>query len=288
MLVMDPDHVDLLILGAGWTSTFLIPLLVKENITYAATTTTGHDGTIAFKFDPASSEEGPFRRLPSASTVLITFPLTGKGPSALLTNLYKITHPDASTPRYMQLGATSIWTGSGWHDENSPYERQDIRAEAEDELREVANGAVLNLAGLYGGTRQPRKWVDRVVTSKEVLRAKDPLHLIHGEDVAIAIAALHRRFTPGKRWLVCDMHLYDWWDLVGDWANDELREWPLDIAPWKSMVERRDELVRWLRELMEEEGVKALPRDTTLMGRKLDGRAFWNEMGVWPSHGRVR
>ena len=35
------QQVDLLILGAGWTSSFLIPLLKERNFTFAATTTDG-------------------------------------------------------------------------------------------------------------------------------------------------------------------------------------------------------------------------------------------------------
>ena len=36
-----PKEVDVLILGAGWTSTFLIPLLEEEKLSYAATTRDG-------------------------------------------------------------------------------------------------------------------------------------------------------------------------------------------------------------------------------------------------------
>ena len=52
-----PGKVDILILGAGWTSTFLIPLLKKDGITYAATTTTGRDGTYKFKFEYKENNE---------------------------------------------------------------------------------------------------------------------------------------------------------------------------------------------------------------------------------------
>lgn len=44
--------VQVLILGAGWTSTFLIPLLEKKNITYAKTTRDGRNGSIKWEFDP--------------------------------------------------------------------------------------------------------------------------------------------------------------------------------------------------------------------------------------------
>ncbi|KAI1851321.1 hypothetical protein JX265_000445 [Neoarthrinium moseri] len=287
MLRPDPEHVDLLILGAGWTSTFLIPLLEKHGIQYAATTSDGRNGTIPFRYEPESEDEGQFRRLPAAATVLITFPLKGRGQSSHLTKFYGKTHAGAN-PNYIQLGATSIWKGESWQDENSPYDAANPRAIAEDELMAVARGAVLDLAGLYGGARQPRNWVDRVVKSKAELKAKGALHLIHGKDVSRAIIALHRSFTPGKRWLLCDLHTYDWWDLVQDWAIQVVRDAEENPAQFEeSQVARQKELLSWVGELMEEEGVRALPRDTPLLGRVLDGRAFWKHVGLWPSQGRV-
>lgn len=287
MLRPDPEHVDLLILGAGWTSTFLVPLLQKSTVQHAATSTTGREGTIPFKYDPSSEDEAQFKRLPTAKTVLITFPLKGKGQSSQLTSLYEKTH-SGSRANYIQLGSTGMWKGSTWQDENSPYDGTEPRAAAEDELMKVAGGAVLDLAGLYGGSRQPHNWVDRVVKTKADLKGKGALHLIHGEDVARAILALHRNFTPSKRWLVCDLHSYDWWDLVQNWAARYLLE--AEKAPVEAQNEaqttRQTQLLSWVGELMEEEGVRALPRDTALLGRVLDGRAFWKQMGIWPSQGR--
>ena len=43
----------------------------------------------------------------------------------------------------------------------------------------------------------------------------------------------------------------------------------------------------WVAELMQEEGVRALPRPPERLGRVLDSRAFWREMGTWPVKGRV-
>ncbi|KAI1773911.1 hypothetical protein F4818DRAFT_85599 [Hypoxylon cercidicola] len=287
MQISQDDNVELLILGAGWTSTFLIPLLEREGIKYAATTTTGRNGTIRFRFDPTSSDPTPFRTLPYAETVLITFPLRGIGQAAHLVRMYESTHKHK--PRFVQLGATSIWTAPTWQDESSSYERTDPRAIAEDELMTCSDGAVLNLAGLYGASRQPRDWVDRVVKSKADLKGKGALHVIHGQDVARAIVALHRNFTPGKRWLLSDMHVYDWWDLTQDWSIRTLAENDsegVDVPPTK--IEKQKQLLAWVGELMVEEGVRALPRDTSSLGRVLDGRGFWRTMGIWPTQGRIR
>ncbi|OTA55419.1 hypothetical protein K449DRAFT_357267 [Hypoxylon sp. EC38] len=289
----DNDPVDLLILGAGWTATFLIPLLNREGIKYAATTTDGRDGTIRFRFDPDSSVLEPFRALPRAETVLITFPLLGKGQARHLVEMYESTHHMAErrVPHFVLLGATSIWTAPKWQDESSPYDHADPRAIAEDELMARSDGAVLNLAGLYGGTRQPRDWLSRVVKSKADLKGKGALHVVHGEDVARAIVALHRNFTPRKRWLLSDMHVYDWWDLTQDWAARALRNMEGGDAQVESTTtetKRQQELLAWVGELMTEQGVRALPRDSSLLGRALDSRAFWQHVGIWPIHGRIR
>ena len=201
-------EVELLILGAGWTSTFLIPLLEADSVSFAATTTTGHDGTTKFVFDPSSNDLGPYKALPTARTVLITFPLKGAGQSKHLVELYKQTHPhagstQASQPRFLQLGSTGIFQISDqtlWVTRHSSYDRSNDRAVAEDELRDLG-GCVLNLAGLWGGARQPRNFLKRVAPTKEALKGKKSLHMVHGQDVARAILGMHRSFTPGERWV---------------------------------------------------------------------------------------
>ncbi|KAJ9636261.1 hypothetical protein H2201_006240 [Coniosporium apollinis] len=279
-----PDSVDLLILGAGWTSTFLIPLLSRFKISHAATTTTGRDNTIPFKFDPSSNTLDQYKALPSAKTVLITFPLTGTGQSQLLTRSYRQIHGGSNN--WIQLGSTGIYKNdSEWSDENSPYDTSNARAIAEDELLSHASGCVLNLAGLYGGSRDPKNWITRVAKTKDEVKKKGALHLIHGEDVAQAILGVHERFTPGKRWIITDLHVYDWWDLIESWgaeAKERARE-TMGVE-----VAEKLEFVKWVGELMVEEGVRALPRDVETLGRRLDSREFWRTVGVWPSQGRVR
>ena len=46
-----------------------------------------------------------------------------------------------------------------------------VRAIAEDKLRDLG-GCVLNLAGLYGGERDPKNWVMHVATTKEQVKRK--------------------------------------------------------------------------------------------------------------------
>lgn len=353
------EGVDLLILGAGWTATFLIPLLQSpthsSRLTFAATTTNGRQvcgvDTIPFRFDPDSKDPAPIASLPRARYVLITFPLTGEGQSKWLTETYEQTHPrrtgidgkEGRKYRFIQLGSTGVWQTEGrrkrhgssknpeekqaereaqaaaeraaaeraaaaaaqqttttqkkpfqFTDRHSPYLTTDPRAIAEDELRnsKVVDGMVLCLSGLWGGTRDPRNWVGRVAFSKEAMRHKTSLHMIHGLDIARAVVKIledcedeennggqkkWEESGKGQRWMLTDGFVYDWWSLLLGWATAEGKE--EDGEP--------SEQARWVMELMEEEGVQALPRSMELMGRAYDSREFWRTWGLVPVKARI-
>ena len=100
-------RVELLILGAGWTSEFLIPLLKSSKVSFAATTRSGREGTIPFNFDPSSGDVEQYKSLPDATTVLITFPVV-ENVKALVDG-YHETRPcvgrDVSA-NWIQLGST--------------------------------------------------------------------------------------------------------------------------------------------------------------------------------------
>lgn len=106
------ESVDILILGAGWTSDFLIPLLQESNITFAATTRDGRERsgipTKKFVFDPTSDDVTPFKQLPDAQTILIVFPIYISGASAKLIDMWKKVHSETKTT-FIQLGSTGIW-----------------------------------------------------------------------------------------------------------------------------------------------------------------------------------
>lgn len=280
MLRQQMNEVDLLILGAGWTSTFLIPQLSDTDITYAATTTTGRDATIPFKFDPESGDAEQYKRLPAAKTVLITFPLRGHGQSKTLVGLYRSVH--GARNNWIQLGSVGIYNKlpNDWSDDDAPYDKDDARAIAEDELRSL-HGCVLSLAGLYGGERVPSRWLPRIVQSKDDVKKRGAVHFVHGEDVARAIIATHRNFTPGKRWIIGDLRVYDWYDLIMSFSsmNGESMS--------KQEQENQDQYAKWVGELMKEDGIRALPRDAGVLGRKLDSRGFWLHHGLWPRHKRL-
>lgn len=274
------NEVDLLILGAGWTSTFLIPQLSDTDITYAATTTSGRDATIPFKFDPESGDAESYKRLPAAKTVVITFPLVGHGQSKSLVGLYRSVH--GARNNWIQLGSTGIYNKvpDDWSDEDAHYNKEDKRAIAEDELRSL-HGCVLCLAGLYGGERVPARWLPRIVKSKDDIKKRGAVHFIHGEDVAQAIIATHQNFTPGKRWIVSDLRVYDWYDLIMSFSS------MTESSMSQEEKETQQQYAKWVSELMHEEDIRALPRDVSSLGRKLDSRRFWAYHGLLPRHRRL-
>ncbi|EAU83311.2 hypothetical protein CC1G_10752 [Coprinopsis cinerea okayama7 len=295
--------VDILILGAGWTSSFLIPLCMDRSLLYAATTRDGRDGTLKFVFDPESADLEPYRVLPDARTVLITFPITVAGGSVNLVKSYIQSRDDASRDQvareaqFIQLGTSSVWDGgrrakgasappkpveNKWYDRHSPIVLTD-RAKEEEELLGLASEygiTVLNLVGLWGGSRSPKNWVGKVAPTKDALKAKGNIHLIHGVDVARSILAVHSNFAKarGQRWVVSDGRVYDWWSLASVWGGT-----PGDPSDKKEEDGDRGPYARWVRELMEEAGVRALPRNIEVLGRAIDSQEFWRTFELTPT-----
>jgi len=297
---MSLEKVDILILGAGWTSTFLIPLCKEQQISYAATSRDGREGTIPFVFDPESDDATQFSSLPDANTVLIVFPIRVSGGSERLVRHFQKTHAGTEVG-FVQLGSTGIWNndptvksdtktdiaavGSSmvWYDRHSEFDTTNPRANAETELLALSHNTpttVLDLCGLWGGGRRVRNWVGRVAPTKEALKTKGNVHMIHGVDVARAILAVHAQFdkATGQRWLLTDQRMYDWWDLASAWGSGG--ESSRGSDPMGPQAE-------WVRELMDEEGVRALPRSPEQIGRALDSREFWKTFGLSPVRARL-
>ena len=144
----------------------------------------------------------------------------------------------------------------------------------------------MNLAGLYGGTRNPHSWVKRVAITKDAVRGKKALHLVHGSDVARGILGVHLNWTRagGKRWLVTDLRVYDWWDLIMDWGPGIEKEEEKEGEVGKEKLE----LCYGGGCVWRFAGVWGLPRGPEVLGRVLDSRAFWEAIGIWPVYGRVK
>ncbi|KAF7951264.1 hypothetical protein EAE96_006587 [Botrytis aclada] len=285
--------VELLILGAGWTSTFLIPLLQQRGTKYAATTTTGRDGTYKFRFNPEDDTDTRKQMLdlPTAQSILITFPLKGKGQSKSLVKIYQDTHylesienhDSSASFHFIQLGSTGIFTIPGqstWVTRHSSYDSTDDRAVAEDELLGLG-GCVLNLSGLWGGERNPKHWIERVAGSKEMLGSKKSLHMVHGLDVSRGVVGVIGNWekAKGQRFMLTDLMVYDWWSLILGYAGE------LDAENGDGKMEGRQ--IKWIGELMKEHDVKALPRSMDDLGRCYDSREFWETFEVMPVRSRI-
>ncbi|KAH0847990.1 hypothetical protein FOPE_01843 [Fonsecaea pedrosoi] len=203
--------------------------------------------------------------------------------------------------KWIQLGSTGIWTSPNFVDSHSPIDPSNERGIAEDELTSLG-GCVLNLAGLYGAQRQPGNWIARVAKTKDQLGEKGALHLIHGSDVAGAVVGVieadraetdknasgERSPTTeklfGRRWIVADCVCYDWWSVVWDFSGDSSEDSHRDEegAEQQTKLAERRKYRRWVMDLMQDKGVKALPRPLDALGRKLDAREFWQAVGILP------
>ncbi|PQE17134.1 hypothetical protein CJF30_00003832 [Rutstroemia sp. NJR-2017a BBW] len=225
-----------------------------------------------------------FKKLPTARGVLITFPLKGIGESGKLVGAYKETH-DLKGKEDEELGSSGIWSIEGqeqWVTRHSPYNKKDPRAIAEDELLALG-GCVLNLSGLWGGERMVKHWIDRVAGTKEVLGGKKSLHMVHGMDVARGIVGVFEGWDKGKasgeRWMLTDLMVYDWWELILGYAGQ--------IDEENGDREREGKQIKWIGELMQEQEVRALPRSMEELGRCYDTRDFWSTFGIMPVKARI-
>ncbi|GAA5984617.1 hypothetical protein JCM10908_003427 [Rhodotorula pacifica] len=349
MQLSSSSAVDLLILGSGWTGAFLVPHLQSHHrdISFATTTRDGRDGSIKWAFDPDLDGPEQFAALPRAKTVLIVFPIKGEGGSRRLVRGYE--EAIGARARWIQLGSTGIFDGGPtlaalrvqatssssaesekassipsdlsspppleWTTRHSPYDKTNARAIAEDELlSQHEETVVLNLSGLWGGSRDPINWLARVAPSEEALEQKGSLHLIHGIDVARAVIAVHltktlptsgpgssaaitegdpdkteiemagkteRKATTGQRWVLTDLHLVDWWDLASAHPNA-----PSPSSSRSSPSEKSPDRALWVRNLMRKHNVRALPRSAAELGRAIDAREFWDAFGLAPIKAR--
>ncbi|KAI8086488.1 uncharacterized protein BX664DRAFT_282456 [Halteromyces radiatus] len=269
--------VSLLILGLGWSGTFLVELLEaqeQKEFSYVATTRDGRNNTITWSLgdDPSSVHVDT---LPAADTVLVTFPVKDPAMMKALMVAYNEIQP---TAQWILLSSTRPFT----HPTNDRHSPLDIskdtgRMPAEQVLLE-RQGTVLHLAGLWGAQRQPKNWVSRFPT-KDALKNKllvRQLHLIHGKDVARAILAVHIGFKKnnamGQRWIVTDGGCYDWLKLFSTWASSDQLETLQDLLDHDHQVQQIWGKGQTLNSLIEQSGI--LPR--------LDSHEFWQTFELQP------
>ena len=95
--------------------------------------------------------------------------------------------------------------------------------------------------------------------------------------MARSVLAAHRNFDKleGQRWCLTDLRVYDWWELVSSWT-------PSAQNGEYDVTENRDNPRFWVKQLMGERGIRALPRPMEQLGRTLDSREFWEVVGLTP------
>lgn len=79
--------------------------------------------------------------------------------------------------------------------------------------------------------------------------------------------------------MLTDLQVYDWWSLILGFAGE------LDVQNGDD--DRAKKQIKWIGELMDEQGVRALPRDMETLGRCYDTREFWNTFGIMPTRSRI-
>jgi nucleoside-diphosphate-sugar epimerase len=114
----------------------------------------------------------------------------------------------------MQGGPTLVGEkkkSPGYIDRHSPIDLGNDRGAAEEELLKLSSQetptTILNLPGLWGGPRSMRRYVSRIAGTKDQLRNKGSIHMMHGIDVARAILATSQAGNEvyGQRWLLTGM-----------------------------------------------------------------------------------
>ena len=126
------------------------------------------------------------------------------------------------------------------------------------------------------------------MVAEECLFPKTSVHWMHGEDVARAILAVHDRFAEaiGQRWMLTDVRVYDWWDLAAAWGSEDIKDEGVVVKEGKIASKvgpgAKGPHPRWVRELMNEAGVRTLPRTVDELGKGFDSREFWNTFGLEP------
>lgn len=79
--------------------------------------------------------------------------------------------------------------------------------------------------------------------------------------------------------MLTDLFVYDWWALILGFAGEVNEENGSD--------DRAKTQIKWVGELMEEKGVRALPRPMEDLGRCYDTREFWTTFGLMPVRARI-
>ena len=82
--------------------------------------------------------------------------------------------------------------------------------------------------------------------------------------------------------------MYDWWDLASAWGTAPVESTGPLLGPSDPITsDNHGPHAKWVQELMEETGIRSLPRNVELLGRALDSREFWKTFELSPICARL-
>ena len=206
---------SLVILGAGYTARFVLPL-AECRYTYVSLTSREPDAHLShvhpdrrIRFDLEQSKT--WKNLPSGADLLWCFPAA----SLHLVQQLAQAH-DLRSHRLVVLGSTSAYKEPQsqdypppWIDETAPIARQQSRVEGEEFLRATCGAAVLRVAGIYGPGRSPIDWIKK----GRVEPSRKYVNLIHVEDLATVCLTALDRGLPGEVYNVSDGTPHTWTEI---------------------------------------------------------------------------
>lgn len=205
----------LVILGAGYTASFILPFAAETYRQVLLTSREPDDNLIAYssaqrlRFD--LSDPATWTDIPSGD-VLWCFP------AAPLESVIKCAATlHIADRRVVVLGSTSAYDAAApqtypppWIDETAPIDLTKPRVQGEEFLRNACGAIALRVAGIYGPGRNPIEWLK----TGRVQPSPKYVNLIHVEDLAgVCIAALERGLC-GEVYNVSDGTPRTWHDIA--------------------------------------------------------------------------
>ncbi|MGQ0694349.1 MAG: hypothetical protein ACT4OL_02085 [Nitrospiraceae bacterium] len=206
---------SLVILGAGYTARYLLPLASHRYAHVLATSRVPekHLSHITpnrrIRFD--LTQQDTWKNIPTETDLLWCFPAV---PLHLVQEFSATL--DSPLRRLVVLGSTSAYDiGSSreypppWIDESAPINLTKPRVQGEEFLRINCGAMVLRVAGIYGPGRNPLDWIG----SGRVGPSRKYVNLIHVDDLAAICLASLRQGAPGDVYNVSDGTPRTWEDI---------------------------------------------------------------------------
>ncbi|KAJ1680139.1 hypothetical protein EV182_000604 [Spiromyces aspiralis] len=276
------ERVELLVLGKGFVGQYVTQYCREMNISCAATTRDGRDGTIQWCLPESpspssslSSAGGVDAGLPQARAVLLTFPIRQVETMDWLVTAYN-SRCDSNV-RWIYLGSTRAFTRVPSTRRTAPnFEMDPQRLASEERMMKIHNGVVL---------KEPKHWPRFYKTTESMLcKIRDPtLHLIHGMDVARAVVdCLLTRSEGGQRWLLSDGKVYDMLRIIARYPTDQTRQLLASAA------EADPDAVLGAFGTLDIDWILTYGSDPTArqakLTRRIDPDDFFLEFGFTPAH----